>query len=183
MIRVSPFAASDFQSVIDLLRKALPCEEITPERFTARVLLDPNFRSEGALIARSDKNEIVGFLYAVRRRTPLEDAPPEPDRGWIVLFGVEPGHRRKGVGAMLFDQGEAYLRSAGCLSVSISPYAPGGASDFLARTLAEALRVRLQQPVIVQNAPGAGSPLRVPVRPGINVPWFSRCSMRGVWYS
>ena len=38
----------------------------------------------------------------------------------------------------------------------ISPYAPGGASDFLARTLAEALRVRLQQPVIVQNAPGAG---------------------------
>ena len=38
----------------------------------------------------------------------------------------------------------------------ISPYAPGGASDFLARTLAEALRTRLHQTVIVQNVPGAG---------------------------
>src|SRR5262245_24752567 len=38
----------------------------------------------------------------------------------------------------------------------ITPYAPGGASDFLARTLAEAMRVRLHQPVIVQNVPGAG---------------------------
>ena len=38
----------------------------------------------------------------------------------------------------------------------ISPYAPGGASDFLARTLSEAMRARLHQPVIVQNVPGAG---------------------------
>lgn len=38
----------------------------------------------------------------------------------------------------------------------ISPYAPGGASDFLARTLAEALKARLGQQVLVQNVPGAG---------------------------
>jgi tripartite-type tricarboxylate transporter receptor subunit TctC len=39
----------------------------------------------------------------------------------------------------------------------ISPYAPGGATDFLSRTLAEALRTRLNQTVIVQNVGGAGS--------------------------
>lgn len=38
----------------------------------------------------------------------------------------------------------------------ITPYPAGGASDFLARTLAEALRVRLNQTVIVQNIGGAG---------------------------
>jgi tripartite-type tricarboxylate transporter receptor subunit TctC len=38
----------------------------------------------------------------------------------------------------------------------ISPYAAGGASDFLARTLAEALKTRLNQTVIVQNVGGAG---------------------------
>ena len=39
----------------------------------------------------------------------------------------------------------------------VVPYAPGGASDLLARTLAEALRVRLKESVIVQNVGGAGS--------------------------
>ncbi|HYX03340.1 MAG TPA: tripartite tricarboxylate transporter substrate-binding protein [Reyranella sp.] len=38
----------------------------------------------------------------------------------------------------------------------ISPYPPGGAADFLARTLAEGLKGRLNQTVIVQNVGGAG---------------------------
>ncbi len=38
----------------------------------------------------------------------------------------------------------------------ISPYAPGGASDFLARTLAEALKARLASRCWCRNAPGAG---------------------------
>src|SRR6266404_9263929 len=38
----------------------------------------------------------------------------------------------------------------------ISPYVPGGASDYLTRTLAEALRMRLKETVVVQNVGGAG---------------------------
>jgi tripartite-type tricarboxylate transporter receptor subunit TctC len=38
----------------------------------------------------------------------------------------------------------------------ITPYAPGGGSDFLTRTLAEALKTRLGQTVVVQNVAGAG---------------------------
>ena len=38
----------------------------------------------------------------------------------------------------------------------ITPYAPGGASDFLTRTLAEGLRSKLNQTVLVQNIGGAG---------------------------
>ncbi|MFO1159704.1 MAG: tripartite tricarboxylate transporter substrate-binding protein [Reyranellaceae bacterium] len=38
----------------------------------------------------------------------------------------------------------------------ITPYAPGGGSDFLTRTLAEALKTRLNQTVVVQNVTGAG---------------------------
>ena len=39
----------------------------------------------------------------------------------------------------------------------VVPYAPGGGSDFLGRVLAEGLHTRLNQTVIVQNVPGAGS--------------------------
>lgn len=38
----------------------------------------------------------------------------------------------------------------------ISPFAPGGTSDALARILAEKLQVRLGQTVIVDAKPGAG---------------------------
>jgi tripartite-type tricarboxylate transporter receptor subunit TctC len=38
----------------------------------------------------------------------------------------------------------------------ITPYAPGGASDYLTRTLAEGLRAKLNQTVLVQNIGGAG---------------------------
>ena len=38
----------------------------------------------------------------------------------------------------------------------ITPYAPGGASDYLTRTLAEGLRSKLNQTVLVQNIGGAG---------------------------
>lgn len=38
----------------------------------------------------------------------------------------------------------------------ITPYVPGGASDYLARTLAEAFRTRLKETVLVQNIGGAG---------------------------
>src|SRR6185503_2496498 len=39
----------------------------------------------------------------------------------------------------------------------VVPYAPGGGSDFLGRVLAEGLRTRLNQTVVVQNIGGAGS--------------------------
>ncbi|HTB38696.1 MAG TPA: tripartite tricarboxylate transporter substrate-binding protein, partial [Reyranella sp.] len=38
----------------------------------------------------------------------------------------------------------------------ITPYPPGGATDFLARTLAEGMKTRLNQTVLVQNVGGAG---------------------------
>ncbi len=48
---------------------------------------------------------------------------------------------------------EAYPNRAITL---VTPYPPGGGSDFLTRLLAEALRTRLKETVVVQNVSGAG---------------------------
>ena len=39
----------------------------------------------------------------------------------------------------------------------IVPFSPGGAADIISRTLSDRLRLRLGQPVIVENKPGAGT--------------------------
>ena len=122
--RVSPFSGACLAGVVRLLKDSLPKEAITEASFTRKALLDPNFDPAGALTACDARGEVLGFLLALTRRRPLEDGPPDKDRGWITLFAVTEGARRQGIGTRLFDQVEAWLRQQGCTAVWISPYAP-----------------------------------------------------------
>jgi GNAT superfamily N-acetyltransferase len=88
------------------------------------VLLDPNFRAEGAPVAVVN-DQVVGFAFSVARQVPLENAPSDADRGYVTLFAVRPDHRRRGVGTALLNHCESYLRSQGRKVVMISSYAPG----------------------------------------------------------
>ena len=111
--------------MLAFLRQNMPQEPITEASFARKVLLDPNFDASGALVARQHAaGEPLGFLLALTRRRPLEDGPDDTDRGWITLFAVAEAARRQGIGTALFDQAETWLRRRGCVSVSISPYAP-----------------------------------------------------------
>lgn len=96
----------------------------TVASFTQRVLLDANFQPEGLRIARSGDTP-TGMALAIARQVPLENAPPDFDRGYITLLSVLPEHRRKGIGSALLEEAEMYLRGRGCTSVWVSPYAPG----------------------------------------------------------
>jgi mycothiol synthase len=118
------YQPSDLDGVLRVLAEALPREEITTERFTRQVLLDPNFRTAGALVAQVE-DEIAGFCLAIARHVPLENAPPDADRGYVTLLGVRPKYRRRGLGTALLNGAEAYLRANGRRKVMVSPYAPG----------------------------------------------------------
>jgi len=112
-------------SLIAAICKAvLPAEEIDERVIARRVLLDPNFTAEASFLARWEGRP-VGYCWAVVRRKPLENGPDDSDRGYIVLLGVVPGERRRGVGEVLLQTAEEWLRGQGCTSCWISPYAPG----------------------------------------------------------
>lgn len=118
-----PYGFRDLYGVISLLNLALPTEAISPERFTERVLLDPNFNPSSAVVAMRN-GKVVGFILPIVRKYPLEDAAPDLERGYITLFAVHPDHQNQGIGTALFEAVETNLRERDCRSVLISPYAP-----------------------------------------------------------
>lgn len=120
---VAPFHTNDLEEVLQLLHRELPADFISSELFQQKVLLDPNFRPEGALVARSGK-KIVGFMLGMVRARPLEDATPDTDRGWITLMAVDSDMHRQGIGTQLLDGVIAYFKDS-CVSTAwVSPYAP-----------------------------------------------------------
>lgn len=117
-------SCSDPRLIASVLNRALPAEDIDETRVARQILLDPNFRPEGSLLVKAD-DEPAGYCWAVNRQTPLENALDDSDRGYIVLFGIVPEARRKGLGGLLLECGEHYLQSQGCETCWISSYAPG----------------------------------------------------------
>lgn len=121
---IAPFHPHDLQGVLAILAGALPVDPVSESRFVRQVLLDPNFRADGMPIARAG-DEVMGFCLSIARQVPLENAPPDVDRGYITLIAVAPKFQRQGIGTRLLAGAEDYLRSQGRTLCMISPYAPG----------------------------------------------------------
>jgi GNAT superfamily N-acetyltransferase len=120
---IRPFHPTDLPPVLSLLSTSLPIDPISESRFTRQVLLDHNFRPEGAPVAVVN-DQVVGFALSIARQTPLENATPDADRGYITLFAVHPDHRRQGIGTALLNHCESYLRAQSRKIIMLSSYAP-----------------------------------------------------------
>jgi mycothiol synthase len=123
-MEIRPFQPADLPDVLSLLEVAMPADSIPESRFTRQVLLDANFVPDGAPVAVHG-DRVVGFALSIARQVPLENAPPDADRGYVTLFAVHPDFRRQGIGTALLNHAETYLKSQSRKLVMISSYAPG----------------------------------------------------------
>jgi len=124
---IRPFISyrGDLFDVLEILRAAMPADPISESRFTRQVLLDPNLRGEGMLVAVRGRGEVVGFCLSIARQVSLENAPSDADRGYVTILAVRPDMQRQGVGSELLAAAEAFLKSQGRSTVMVSSYAPG----------------------------------------------------------
>lgn len=122
-LQITPFEGDLLDEVVLLLQQTLSADPISRSLFVRKVLIDPNFEPHGAPVALVD-GKVVGFGLSIARRLPLEDAPPDADRGYITLLAVHPQHQRRGIGTALLQAMEEYLRKQERRLVLVSPYAP-----------------------------------------------------------
>lgn len=122
-ITIKPFQSGYLEGVVDLLNAELHADKISTTDFQHKVLLDPNFRTEGAPVARYG-DRIVGFMLGLTRKHPLEDAAPDFNKGWLTLMAVDKDFQRQGIGSRLLDYVLSYLQSERADTVLVSPYAP-----------------------------------------------------------
>src|SRR5262245_52416656 len=123
-LTIQPYQPEEMDPVLRVLAEAMAHDPIPAARFIQQVLLDANFRVEGALVARAE-GQVAGFCLAIARQVPMENAPPDGERGYVTLIGVSPSHQRRGIGSRLLIEAEAYLRAQGRTVVTVAPYAPG----------------------------------------------------------
>jgi mycothiol synthase len=123
-IDIRAFRNDDLAGVVGLLNNSMTGEAISVARFTRQVLLDQNFLAQGAPVAVDDQGRVVGFLLSLARQMPLENAPSDADRGYITLMGVDPVQQRSGVGSLLLESAEGFLREQNRKLVMVSSYAP-----------------------------------------------------------
>ena len=122
-VTLRAYRGSDEAALIDLWNLAMTHDRINEPALRTRVLLDPNFRADGLLVAE-EGGALLGFVLSIARQVPLYLQGLEPDVGWITAFGVHPGHRRQGIARRLFDAGLSRLASMGRKRVLMSPYTP-----------------------------------------------------------
>ncbi len=122
-VTVAAFQPNDLDGVVDLLLREMTADPTTSANFQRRVLLDLNFNSEGAPVAR-DGDKVVGFMCGMVRKYMMEDQTPDTDKGFITLFAVDRDYQRQGIGTGLWEQVEAYFKSKGVKIALVGTFAP-----------------------------------------------------------
>lgn len=117
------YEPGDEAHIVPLWNRTLISDPITAKRFRNLVLLDANFDPQGMRLA-FEGTDLVGCVYAVRRRLPMHGTDVEPENGWIPFFFTAASHRRQGIGSRLLHDAFGFLRKQGRQTVFFASYAP-----------------------------------------------------------
>ncbi|MCQ2429572.1 MAG: GNAT family N-acetyltransferase [Clostridia bacterium] len=112
-MEIRQYTGRDFPALLSLWNRALPHDPVTREMLMKKLIMDPNFRSEGLLICTREA-AMIGFINAVCRRIPAVPGDASWEHtGYIPEIAVSPGADEEAVGGLLLDAAGAYLRDQG----------------------------------------------------------------------
>lgn len=122
-MKIVNFEMKYLKNVIEIWNEELVYDVINEERFTDVILLDDNFSSNLLKVALHD-DEVVGFVFGIKRKIPYLERGLEPTRGWINMIAVKKAYQRKGIGTALVKAVEDELKEMGATNVTLCAYSP-----------------------------------------------------------
>lgn len=122
-MQIRPYRGADERALLEVWNAAMTADNISPQIFHTRVLLDPNFTPENLPVAVED-GRVVGFMLVITRQVPLFLQGLEPEDAWVTAFGVLPEYQRRGIGSALLAHVIDRLRNDARRKLAISPYVP-----------------------------------------------------------
>lgn len=117
------FSMEYLDEIIQLWNQELTYDRISKQRFLDQILYDENFSSELFKVATVDDN-VVGFVYGIKRLVPYLTRGLEPTRGWILQVAVAKSFKRQGVGRELVRQIETAFKSEDVTEITLCAFSP-----------------------------------------------------------
>ena len=107
-LQITAWEEKQIEPVLDVWQRALSDRkydfQMHETKFRERVLNNPAFDPEGALVAEAE-GKVVGFALAV--------ALTEGNTGFLSVLMVDPAYQRQGIGSALLKRAEAFLAHQG----------------------------------------------------------------------
>lgn len=111
-MEIKQFDNSLLTEVTELLKTSMPLDVINESLMQEKIIEDPDYNNCLTLNAY-EADQLTGFIMGVIRKRPDENI------GYVKLFAVHPGHRRKGIGMALYNQVETEMRASGIKKIRL----------------------------------------------------------------
>jgi len=123
-IKIIPYNIKYRKKILELWNQELITDPLSEKRFLEKILLDENFDPNYCLVALSEDNKVIGFIWSVVRKVPYGDRGTEPERGWIASIFVDKDYQRQGIGSQLVNTVEEKMINKGIKNITLGAYSP-----------------------------------------------------------
>lgn len=122
-MRTIDYDSAYTSEVLALWNTTMRVDPLSRRSFIEKMVLDPNFYPELCRICL-DGTEVVGFIWATKRKVSYGDKGLEPDRAWIVGLCVKAACQNKGIGTRLLTEVETLFDTMQVKTITIGAYSP-----------------------------------------------------------
>ncbi|MEM0272688.1 MAG: GNAT family N-acetyltransferase [Thermoprotei archaeon] len=118
-MEIRHYRSGDEEGIVECWNRTLKCDPVSIDVFERKVLLDPNFEPNGAIVALSE-GKIVGYAQCLIRHYPYLYDGLEQDKGWVSVLACD----NNAILRAMLTEADRYFKANNRSEVWFSSYTP-----------------------------------------------------------